>query len=329
MKPLEFSALRQLSAKLGKDSLLVQAAGGNTSIKHDGLMWIKASGTWLMNADEKDIFVPVDQVELLRALVDESPDCESCATFVRVDLNPSGLRPSIETSVHALMPQRVVLHVHCVNTIALAIRADAKVQFELRLSGENWAFVPYARPGLQLARAINSVIKPNTNILILQNHGLVVAADSVEAAERLLTAVVKKLHCAIEIIPPANVAELARIATTSNYRPVANTIAHAAAMRPWSADLAPNHVYYPDHVVFLGTTISDDIESGAPAVLLPDIGVLVHRDAKPSIEPMLACLGDVFCRIAANTDLKALTANEIDQLLNWDAEKYRQTLRSD
>jgi hypothetical protein len=42
---------------------------------------------------------------------------------------------------------------------------------------------------------------------------------------------------------------------------------------------------------------------------------------------MLRCLGDVFLRTAADATLKALTATEIDQLINWDAEKYRQTLK--
>ena len=53
-------AIRSLSANLGSDPLLVQAAGGNTSLKTDGVMWIKASGTWLRDALAKDIFVPLD-----------------------------------------------------------------------------------------------------------------------------------------------------------------------------------------------------------------------------------------------------------------------------
>jgi rhamnose utilization protein RhaD (predicted bifunctional aldolase and dehydrogenase) len=38
----EFDALRELSAALGVDALRTQGAGGNTSIKRDGVMWIKA-----------------------------------------------------------------------------------------------------------------------------------------------------------------------------------------------------------------------------------------------------------------------------------------------
>ena len=105
MNTAEFKALRHLSAKVGSDPLLVQAAGGNTSIKDEGVMWIKASGTWLRDAEAKDIFVPLDFVRLSAALAADDPACESCTDFVRQDINPLGLRPSIETSVHGLMPQ--------------------------------------------------------------------------------------------------------------------------------------------------------------------------------------------------------------------------------
>ena len=56
-------ALRTLSAKLGSDPLLVQAAGGNTSLKRDGIMWIKASGTWLRDALAKQESVNQRQEE--------------------------------------------------------------------------------------------------------------------------------------------------------------------------------------------------------------------------------------------------------------------------
>ena len=47
-----------ISCELGKDHMLVQSAGGNTSFKKDEKMWIKASGKWLSNAKKEDIFNP-------------------------------------------------------------------------------------------------------------------------------------------------------------------------------------------------------------------------------------------------------------------------------
>jgi rhamnose utilization protein RhaD (predicted bifunctional aldolase and dehydrogenase) len=324
---VEFGALRQLSARVGADPLLVQAAGGNTSLKQDGVMWIKASGTWLMDALTKDIFVPLDLLALSKALADDSPDCESCLPFVRQDINALGLRPSIESSVHGLMPQKIVVHVHCVNTIALAIQDDAEQLFAEKLSAFNWSFIPYARPGLQLARAIRGNLKHGSNVMVLQNHGLAVAADTVAEAETLLGEVVRAVQCPQRHFGKPNHAALEAACGGTDYRPAQDVLAHAPALDATALRLGCAKVYYPDHVVFLGTVIPTDLTSGAPAVAVPGKGVLVRKDAKPSIEPMLRCLGDVFSRIAPDAKLKALTDNEIDQLLNWDAEKYRQTLK--
>src|SRR5687768_13019797 len=120
----EMAALKALSARVGADPLLVQAAGGNTSLKQDGVMWIKASGTWLQHALMRDIFVAVAIDPLLSALERDDPACETCADFVRSDLNRLGLRPSIETTVHASFAHKVVVHVHCIATISLAVRED-------------------------------------------------------------------------------------------------------------------------------------------------------------------------------------------------------------
>ncbi len=324
---IEFQALRTLSADVGGDPLLVQAAGGNTSIKQAGVMWIKASGTWLRDALERDIFVPLDLTALLAALYDDSPDCENCLPFVLNDLNTLGLRPSIETSVHGLMPQRVVVHVHCVNTIALAICEDAEQRFSGKLADFNWSFIPYARPGLQLARAIRQYLKPGSNLMVLQNHGLVVAADTVADAHVLLKNVVDAVQCAQRAFTHPDLSALDVASKGTDYMPAREISAHFPALDAAILQLACNQVYYPDHVVFLGTTIPIDTAKGASAIAVPGKGMLVRKDAKPAVEPMLRCLGDVFARVPRDARLRALTVAEIDQLLNWDAETYRQTLQ--
>ncbi len=51
-----------MSARVGRNILLVQGAGGNSSIKDGDVLWVKASGTWLADAEDKEIFVPVSLV---------------------------------------------------------------------------------------------------------------------------------------------------------------------------------------------------------------------------------------------------------------------------
>lgn len=321
----ELAALRALSAQIGRNPLLVQAAGGNTSVKQDGVMWIKASGTWLRDAAEKDIFVPLDLAALIDAVGRGDPDCESCVRFVHHEMNPAQLRPSIETSVHALMRQKVVLHVHCVNTIARMIQRNAREQVAPLMEGLEWAFVPYARPGLQLSRAIRAAIGPDTSVLLLQNHGLVVAADNVAAAAELLQEVVGRLRRPAVSLATPDLDHLKALAQ-GGYSLPADARCHGFALLPWAVPLACHNVYYPDHAVFLGTQMPVEPQVKSPILVAPGRGVLVKSGAKPAVEPMLGCLTEVFCRLSEQDDLKALTDDEIALLLNWDAEKYRQSL---
>src|SRR5580698_6397091 len=115
----EYRALLRYAAAIGTDPSLVQAAGGNVSLKRDGVLWVKASGTWLANAERQDIFVPVHLAPLLAAML--ADNAEDTMPFVAADKNPSGLRPSIETTLHGVLPHPVVVHVHCVETIAWAV----------------------------------------------------------------------------------------------------------------------------------------------------------------------------------------------------------------
>jgi rhamnose utilization protein RhaD (predicted bifunctional aldolase and dehydrogenase) len=322
----EFSALKSLSARIGADPLLVQAAGGNTSLKHEGVMWIKASGTWLKDATARDIFVPINHETLQTALAKNDPACEACTDFVVADLNATGLRPSIETTVHALMPQRVVVHVHCVNTIAWAIRGDAKLRLAEKLRDFNWAFIPYARPGLPLANAIAPRMKPGIDVLILGNHGLVVAAETVAEAENLLNRVVKSLTKPVRAAVPPNLAALHLLCKGTDYAPAENTETHALATDILALEKGKGSVFYPDHVVFLGIGVATEIDSGAALIALPGKGVVIRKDAKSAVEPMGRCLADVMRRIGADDPLIALNAESIDRLVNWDAEKYRQGL---
>lgn len=337
----EFTALIKLSARIGADPLLVQAAGGNTSIKIDGVLWIKASGTWLMNAASEDIMVPVRLEPLLHAVAVLDPSAEKAEAHVIAEINPRGLRPSIETTVHALMPQRVVVHVHCVETISLAVQANAEAVLGERLGGLNWTFIPYCRPGLPLARAIADLRQAGSDILVLGNHGLVVAAETVADAEALLAKVCALLARSARKGPPADVAFLLG-RTGVDYRLPAQEGAHAAATDLASCGMAAGGSLYPDHVIFLGDGSAiarpdehaNDVVArlaaegrGPPTeILFPGKGILMRLDANAGAEALALCLADVTARVDPQAPLNYLSASDADQLVNWDAEKYRQEL---
>src|SRR5262249_52362801 len=113
----------------GRDPLLVQAGSGNTSMKLDGVLWIKASGKWMADADRDDMFVSVSLAEAGEPL--------QLHTDLVVDSGRQAAQlvsASIETFMHAVVPHRVVVHVHSVNTIAWAVREDAESELAQRLS---------------------------------------------------------------------------------------------------------------------------------------------------------------------------------------------------
>jgi rhamnose utilization protein RhaD (predicted bifunctional aldolase and dehydrogenase) len=110
------------------------------------------------------------------------------------------------------MPQRVVLHVHCVDTISLAVQTDCEAEVARRLEGLEWAYVPYRRPGLPLAQGIAERLRPGVDVLILANHGLVVAAETVAEAEILLRRVTLLLARPARQVVEADVAALTALA---------------------------------------------------------------------------------------------------------------------
>jgi len=182
---------RALSARLGQDPLQVQGPGGNTSIKTDAVMWIKASGTELANAETQDIFVPVDRKAAIAEARGEAGD-GSCKATV---LDPSiKLRPSIETTFHAALDHKVVLHTHSIATLTHAVSDEGVAVAEEKLAGLPFAIVPYAKPGMPLTQEILARATPDTGIFILRNHGLIGCGSSVEDAAETLAEVERRLH---------------------------------------------------------------------------------------------------------------------------------------
>ncbi|NND89549.1 MAG: class II aldolase [Granulosicoccus sp.] len=338
----DMAELIRVSAMLGADPMLVQSAGGNTSIKQNDRMWIKASGTLLEEAQDKDIFVPVDLPPLRRCIAQGDPQADQPQAFLSDAAYT--LRPSIETSLHAIFEQRVVLHVHCIHTLAHAIRTDALESISHRLEGLDWVIVPYTKPGANLAKTVSKSLRMNTNIVILANHGLLVAGDSVEQAlSRVL-----EVHERLAIDPAAkrtpDVKALAQLAEGTAYELPEHAPVHQLALEPHRVQQASSGSLYPDHVIFCGVAVTvlepgDDLNSiehrcaevdcRAPVfVLVPGAGVLVRRDASKGTRALIRCLADVLVRVPAEAPLNYLSDAQNSELLNWDAEQYRQALNA-
>ncbi|MEO0497292.1 MAG: class II aldolase/adducin family protein [Pseudomonadota bacterium] len=313
--PIDFL---ELSRDLGSDPLRIQGPGGNTSIKAGNVMHVKASGTELADACDRNVFVAVD-LHKARAEARGAGDGTCKAAVLE---GGSGLRPSIETTFHAAMEWPVVAHTHSVATIAhVTSEAGTRAAAE-KLSGLRFAIAPYAKPGIDLTSAILNVVTPATQIVLLGNHGLICCGstsaevrDLIELVEERLALPAADMSASVPSEPAQNgfewMGEVGKLATHADY-----------------TSLATAGSYWPDHVVFLGPampTLRDDL-NGRPAVIVPGQGVAVRTDAKSAQRAMVQCLADVLARLEDGWELLALTPPQEAELLNWDAEKYRQAL---
>ena len=323
---LDLSPLRRLSARIGADLNLVQAGGGNTSIKDGGTLWVKASGKWLVDAEKEEMFLPVEIAAYLSS-IEESRDY--VAGFAA--LGDSALRPSVETAMHAVLPHRVVVHVHSVNTIAWAVRLDAAEALAQPLAGLRWAWIPYVQPGLILAQRIAATLPAKPDVVVLGNHGLVIGADDCDAADAVLTDVERRLAVAPRATPSqASLPEL------GGWQPASDPEVHSLAMDSFAVRAAAGGTMYPDHCVYLGPSVAAgespneavaryrSLHGVPPKVLIvPGAGVLVPQDLSRAGRAMLVCLKRVVERIDRSASFGYLDAAEVARLMNWDAEKYR------
>lgn len=324
----------QMCADLGKDPLLVQGAGGNVSWKEHETLWIKGSGTWLANANNEDIFVPVNLRHLQDALAKQDFDVSPQT------IGEHKLRPSIETTLHALMPRQVVAHLHAINALSHLVSQDCQKSAEqiCQHSSINAAFVGYHKPGPELAQAIYKALQstPEANVILLQNHGVVLGADSIEDIYSLL----EKIDTAFapkEVFARASTLITTLTSTVKNYAPFADSEVQALAFEPHLFKrLFKDWVLFPDHAVFLGPKANvysswEDFENhtsgeGPELIFIENAGVFVKPDFNKAKKAQLRCYFDVISRLSPDAPLEPLSESAVHALLNWDAEKLRQQM---
>jgi rhamnose utilization protein RhaD (predicted bifunctional aldolase and dehydrogenase) len=311
--------LLRYSTRWGADFNLVQGAGGNTSIKYADRLIVKASGTRLEDALTKNIFVDVSMADGL-AMADGGPT-------PAVD----GVRASIETSLHAVIPHRVVAHLHALDILALGVRVDGEAILEERLAGIRWAWVDYTKPGVGLAQSVKAALDSRpADVIVLGNHGIVVAGESPEAVDGLLSKVLQRVAVTPRLAQP-RFDSLAELARQHDLEVARLPLAHQAALDPVNMKISTTGSLYPDHVVFLGRgamALDQRLSANNQSMLYlaAGVGALLAPGLPAEAHEMAACLGAVSSRVQAGARLRVLSTEEEDELLQWDAEKYRQQL---
>lgn len=192
-KAQEFSAnplalLRYRSNLLGADLRITNFGGGNTSSKMDlpdpftgrpvRVLAVKGSGGDIGSITESGFaLLYLDRLEQLKNLYrGEKFEDEMVRYYPQSAFGESRVAASIDTPLHAFLPFPHVDHLHPDWAIALAASANGKRKLEQfnKEFGRKIVWVPWQRPGFELALLIEHAVKENPGVegLILGGHGL-------------------------------------------------------------------------------------------------------------------------------------------------------------
>jgi rhamnose utilization protein RhaD (predicted bifunctional aldolase and dehydrogenase)/NAD(P)-dependent dehydrogenase (short-subunit alcohol dehydrogenase family) len=191
-------ALRVYTTRLlGGDPRLVLHGGGNTSVKlrlpdlmgrEVDVLCVKGSGADMAVIEPAGL--PAVRLAELRMLL--ARDAMSDEEMVRAQranlLDPLAPNPSVETLLHAFIPQRFVDHTHATAVLSLIDQPDGEARAADLYDGR-MAIVPYVMPGFGLAKEAARAFAGASGAigLILHKHGIFTFADTArEAYERMI-----------------------------------------------------------------------------------------------------------------------------------------------
>lgn len=347
-----------LCKRAGERFDLVQAAGGNASMRTASEeLVVKGSGVALSAVTVDAGFATLDNTALLKLLDDlranasNGKDSTSAKTELERLANEgterakkSGTKPSIETLLHTLLGP-FTLHTHPLAVTSLVCRSDWK---ELaRELFPHAGLIPYVTPGVRLALAIYDAIETATSqsaarVLFLENHGLVVAAKDVKTVMDTTNAIVGTLNEELNL-------DLQRFAVVNTVSDLINKACRTDLCAYLVEDpelksaqaLAAAPPAFPDQAVYAGPSglVLDTLADSRPVTQY--VNLYGHPPKVVLHEGKIFIMGDNIrkCRDAeevlkahvmtlrtAPSVMKFLEHEEVEYLLQWDAEKYRQRL---
>ena len=184
----QLELLRYRSNLLGADLRITNFGGGNTSSKFDlpdpltgrpeHVMAVKGSGGDLRSITRSGFAVLyIDKLESLIARYrGEEHEDEMVALYPLCAFGENRVAASIDTPLHAFLPFPHVDHLHPDWAIALAASANGQARLEEfnRKYGRNIIWVPWQRPGFELALMLRRAVQANPGCdgIILGGHGL-------------------------------------------------------------------------------------------------------------------------------------------------------------
>lgn len=366
--------LIEVSQYYGKNKAYVIAGGGNTSFKNNELIWIKASGSGLDTIDENG-FVSLSRERLaLIGTKTYSQDSSTREAQVKEDLHaaieaPKDKRPSVETSMHDSIDYAYVVHTHPTKVNGLMCANNGKAICD-ELFGDEVIFIPYTDPGYVLFKKVDEEIKAYTakkgyapKIIFLENHGVFVAANTVEEIHEMYEEIEEKLNAKIQQPLPSDegvafntiVAEKVQELHPEMSQMLAGTRTNSLISQYVSSNAQfakANIAFTPDAIVYCKahyilvpaceneealfvktkTMVAEYREKYGylPKVIaLQGQGIVAVEDSQKSINNVLEVYEDVL-KISFYSENfggpQFMTPEQIDFIDNWEVENYRRKM---
>jgi len=370
----EIQQLIEISQFYGRDSRFVIAGGGNTSYKNAEKLWVKASGSSLATITE-DGFAVLDRAKL-NLMSDKvySANAAEREEQVKNDLADAtiikGKRPSVETSMHNVIDFAFVVHMHptIVNGLMCANNAENDLK---KLFGAKALYIEYTDPGYVLFKKVEDAIiayraanNEEPQVIWLQNHGIFVAANSIEEVKVIYVEVLDTLEKAVKF--PISTEERATCSCTEQILPGMRMMlskdglktlkirknelikhfydteeAQAKIAKPFTPDAI---VYCKSNYIFLNDEEPEAVLTEAskqiPAftakfgyqpkvILIKGIGLVAAGDNAAQCDIILDVFEDAM-KIAFYAESfggpHPMTQEQIDFIDNWEVENYRRSV---
>ncbi len=187
----EVALLLYRSNLLGADLRITNYGGGNTSCRtmeidplsgdQVEVMWVKGSGGDIGTLKRNGLAgLYVDKLKALKTIYKglEFED-EMVRLFQHCLFDLDSKAPSIDTALHALLPFKHIDHLHPDAAIAIAASKDGKSLMK-EIYGDDFDWIPWQRPGFDLALKLEEAVNNNPNLkgLYLGGHGLFTWGDT-------------------------------------------------------------------------------------------------------------------------------------------------------
>ena len=344
-----------LSRYAGSRFDLLQAGGGNSSVKlDDRRMLVKASGFFLSEVELEKGYVMVDYPEIAGLLEvpakwddDDKRHRDSKVNYlVSLATKTSEARASIEVFLHAILG-RFVLHTHPIAVNVIVSQSDWDNNLTTLFSDA--LCIPYRSPGIELGLELNARIKRFISshgympgIIFLQNHGLIVSADSMEAVQHITEDVVGKCceWCGVDHGRYQMVTAIAEFVGDGSVAYLCEDRAITDLLKTQKS-LFSQKPYCPDSFVFCGVmplmveNLSDakPLDAyrkhyhDAPKVILYGEQIyFIAKNIKKAKEIEEVYKAHLLTLAYMNGQISYLSDDELAYLGSWEAEKYRRDM---